>query len=721
MKLVDDLAQLCGIQSEYFDIRGSRRLTSPQTRRELIAAMSFGRSEAEFETHRDALLERRWCRPLPPVHVTHQHSASLPLTIDGPLDPSACWSWTIVLEDGGELRGTIDLCADGLVEQRKVRGKQRCRCRWTPGRTLPCGYHRLAVGRGGSEHAYSCALIVAPQSCYWPKSLLDGRLWGTCAQLYSLRSSQNWGIGDFKDLARLAQLCGQAGGATLGLNPLHALYAARPTHVSPYFPSNRLFLNPLYLSVEGVPGFDCGLEDELDVAALTRARSARSVDYPRVADLKYRALRALYRRHNAGHGHHRQRQDFLHFKREAGEALGRHAAFEALQRYLSTEGETAPTWQHWPHGLRDCGSSEVQRFVEAHRQEVEFYAYLQWQADRQLGRAAKVAEEAGLTLGLYRDLAVSIDPTGSEAWSNPKLFAHGAKVGAPPDPFSDTGQDWGLAPWIPDQLERQAYQPFIELLRANMRHAGALRIDHVMQLSRLFWIPPGGRALDGAYVQYPLADLSAIVALESQRNHCVVIGEDLGTVPADVREVMAERRLLGTRVMLFEREHDANFRAPQSYPHDAIITASTHDLPTLSGFWSGEDLEHRRRIHKLDQAAVEQAQHDRRRDRYQLLEALEREGLRPEGADPEDTTLNRKIAAAVHAYLAGSPAPLMLVQLEDLCGSKQQPNLPGTIDEHPNWRHRLEVDLESSFNSTLARAIRSAMTKARSRPSGKDL
>jgi 4-alpha-glucanotransferase len=528
------------------------------------------------------------------------------------------------------------------------------------------------------------------------------RSWGLTVQLYGLRSARDWGIGDFTDLGRLAGEAGWLGAATVGINPLHALFAAEPRHFSPYSPSSRGWLDFLYIDVTAVPGFaeDGAAQALAPAAAVATARAADLVDYAAVAALKRPLLEALFRHFRTREAQSALDPEFREFRRAGGEALTSFAVFEALHEHFTGQGMPF-SWRDWPAAMRDPHSAEVGEFAAAHAERVEFFQYLQWQADRQLGAAAAAGRRAGLALGLYRDLAVGVEPQGADAWTDQQLVAPGAAIGAPPDPLSRGGQNWGLAPFSPLVLRRQGFAPLIAALRANMRHAGILRIDHVMGLQRLYWIPDGSPATDGAYVNYPFHDLLRLVALESRRQDCAVVGEDLGTVPEGFRETMRAANALSYRVLVFERGDGARFAPPRDYPPLAAASAATHDLATLKGFWLGRDITWRERLGIYpDQAAAATEAQERRRDRHLLLEALAAEGLLPserfaEFLATDDTpTYTAELGEAIHIFLARSRARLMLVQLEDVTGEADQANLPGTIDGHPNWRRRLSVRLE---------------------------
>jgi 4-alpha-glucanotransferase len=412
---------------------------------------------------------------------------------------------------------------------------------------------------------------------------------------------------------------------------------------------------------------------------------------------------------------------FRDFQRRGGQSLADFAVFEVLQEHFLKEiGQFS--WRNWPVPMRNPRSLEVAEFVAAHRDRVEFFQFLQWEAERQLAHAARAGREAGLSIGLYRDLAVGADPNGAEAWADQELVAPGASIGAPPDALSRAGQNWGLAPVNPLVLRRQGFAPFIASLRANMRHAGILRIDHVMSLNRLYWIPSGMEARAGAYVKYPFGELVRLVALESQRHACAVVGEDLGTVPEGFRDAMRSANILSYRISVFERRKDGVFVPPGDYPELAAASAATHDIATLKGFWLGSDIEWRQRLGLYpDRQAQEAEATERGRDRSMLLEALVVEGLLapaqigaflPERGEPIYST---ELGDAILTYLARSRARLMLVQLEDVVGESEQANLPGTIDAHPNWRRRPARILEDILNGVELRRTATLIEEARLR------
>jgi (1->4)-alpha-D-glucan 1-alpha-D-glucosylmutase len=413
------------------------------------------------------------------------------------------------------------------------------------------------------------------------------------------------------------------------------------------------------------------------------------------------------------------RRAFEAFKRAGGEALRRQALFDALQAHFYVQDRSAWGWTAWPAAFRDPHAREVAAFAAEHAVRVDFFAWLQWQCARQRAHVASRAAECGLRIGLYTDLAVSVAREGADAWAAQDVYAMGASAGAPPDEFNVDGQDWGLPPAIPERLRDAGYAPFIALLRAAMQDAGALRIDHVMGLARLYWVPSATRPAHGAYVRYPFDELLGLLALESERHRCLVIGEDLGTVPDEVRHAMAANDILSYRVLLFERDATGNFVSPAAYPEPALAIASTHDLPTLAGWWEGADIRLRAaQAQRDDGASVDAALANRMRDRGRLLDALAKEGLLP-AVTPQDAALvpvlTPALAEALQVYLARTPSALLVVQPEDVFGVRLQANLPGATTGYPSWRNKLPVALEDQDADERFRTLVSRLARERPR------
>jgi (1->4)-alpha-D-glucan 1-alpha-D-glucosylmutase len=541
------------------------------------------------------------------------------------------------------------------------------------------------------------------ERCFQPPERAAGkRLWGLTVQLYGVRSRRNWGIGDFTDLAALLEFAAAHGGDVVGVNPLHALFPDNPAHISPYSPSHRGFLNVLYIDAEAVPEFSAcdaarrrvaGADFQARLAAL---RDAQLVDYPGVAQAKFEILRLLFDAFNA---EATRRKEFAAWRAAQGEALESFARYEALQAHFRAQDANVWGWPAWPAAYRDPAAPAVAAFAAEHAAAVDWHAWLQWLADAQLAAAAARARDLGMAVGVYQDLAVGANPGGAEVWRWQTVFAAGAYAGAPPDEINLVGQDWGLPPFVPHRLRAAGYQPFVEILQANMKHAGALRIDHVMGLSRIFWVPADTPATEGAYVHYPFEDMLGLLARESARSECLVIGEDLGTVPEGFRPRLAECGVLSYRPLIFERSDDAQFRLPGEVIPNALVAVSTHDLPTLRGFWRGIDNDARTALMLFPSGEVrERTIREREWDRGRLLWALEREGLLPPDVSKDPAAMpdiSPETVAAVHAFLARTPSQLMVVQPEDFLGVLEQANLPGTLEhQHPNWQRKLPAEIE---------------------------
>lgn len=573
----------------------------------------------------------------------------------------------------------------------------------------------VAVGDGAAELASLAAaptagepLLRAPAgvACHLPDWLAHGRAWGLAIQLYQLRSARSWGIGDFADLAALARLAAAEGADFVGLNPLHALFLAKPTRCSPFSPSNRRFLNPLYIAVGDLPGVDAGW---VPADALATVRASELVDYAAVAGLKLGALRRLWRTERG------DLRGFARFRAAGGEALERHARFEAISARMVADDHGAG-WSTWPAALQDPDGPDVAEFALRHADDVGFHAWLQWLADRQLGEARDAALAAGMRIGLYLDFAVGDALDGSSTWSDRHVTVPGVRVGAPPDYFSAAGQDWNLAPLSPVEMAATGAAPFGALIGAATRYAGALRIDHAMALWQLFLMPDGATPAEGTYVRFPVEAMIAALAEASRANRTVIIGEDLGNVPDGFRAVMDAARILSYRILLFERD-GAGFIAPGAYPRNALVCLSTHDLPTFQGWWRGDDIG-LRAGHGLiapEAAAAQAAARDV--ERRNLLGDLVAAGLlTADAAGHADLdTAPDAIVTAVHRHLAGAPSRLFAVRLEDLAGERAAVNLPGTVDAYPNWRRKLPVALEALPDQPLWRGIAAALRAERPR------
>jgi (1->4)-alpha-D-glucan 1-alpha-D-glucosylmutase len=699
-----------GLVPSYIDFWGQHQTLNDETLRELLKGMGFdahddGAMADELERIQSERARSDW-----PAALVVRQSSTQALTLS-PVHADQARHWRLRLEDGQALQG--DVGPTSIV--------------WP--QPLPLGYHQIDLLDAQGQPVAASALIVCPERCFQPEALQGSeRWWGPTVQIYALRSDRNWGMGDFTDLAQVVNMAARQGAAFVGLNPLHALFPHDPERASPYSPSSRQALNTLYLDVEAIADFDeCETAQECVRGAafqqrLHMLREASHIDYKGVAAAKHEVLGILYahfRRHHLTEKSSRGLQ-FRAFQKRHGLHLRQHALFDALQAHFHAQDSSVWGWKLWPQAYQDAHGDAVREFEAAHKVSIEYGEYLQWQAHLQLQAAAQLARLKGMPLGLYMDVAVGVNEGGAETWAAPGLYALGLHVGAPREEFNPAGQDWGLPPWIPSKLQAGRYQPFIEMLRANMRHAGALRLDHAMSLARLFWVPPGAGPAAGTYMRYPLDDLTAILALESQRQRCIVIGEDLGTVPEGFREHMAANGVLSYRPLYFERQHDGGFRPPGQWPVQALAVVGTHDLPTLRAWWRGEDIDVRARLGLFvsDEQRRQQVV-NRANERVQLLWLLESEGLWPQGASTHPDAVDDndpRFTEAVHTLVARSKAQLVSVQFEDVVQQLEQVNVPSTTEaQHPNWRVKLTVSLDELQQDARWQATCRIMRQARPR------
>ncbi|MBT8135452.1 MAG: 4-alpha-glucanotransferase [Gammaproteobacteria bacterium] len=722
---LDQLAQKAGVETGYYDFRGEHRTVPASSCRHILAAMGFDDRDAESQSAAILGLEDdSWQRLIPPVCIVRENGKrAVPLRMtERQLETRL--HWRLWYEDGRLLTGHLQPDTLGQAGQRDIQGTRYVCCESPLPADLGPGYHELVIHAPGRSEGWTCRIIVVPARCYEPPAITGGEnAWGIAVQLYSLRSGRNWGIGDFGDLKRLAWKAGRAGAQAIGLNPLHAAFPAHPEAYSPYRPSSRSFLNVLYIDVPGVPeapgcaALEQLVRDPAFRAQIEYLRDADRIDYAAVTEVKLAALRLLYEDFRSNHLRQAtaRAREFQQFVTEAGPPLETHALFDALHAHFARRNGGSAGWHDWPADYQDPCSDVVMRFALRHRDVIDFYQYLQWIADAQLAEAHAAALDAGMTIGLYRDLAVGVSPDGSETWANQRLYIADATVGAPPDALALRGQDWGLPPLHPKRLEQQSYAEFVHLIRNNMRDCGALRIDHVMGLLRLWWVPSGADATEGAYVYYPFEDLLGIVALESQRARCLVIGEDLGTVPEQIRDVLPASGVYSYRVLMFEKDQAGTFAEPHAYPRRAVATASTHDLPPLYSFWDGSDIRLRQQLSLYpDEQTANHTVAGRSRDRASIVQALRQQGL----AVNETDNMNTELMCAIHAFLARSRAAMVMCQPEDWLGMTEAVNIPGTTSStYHNWRRKLSQDIDSMLEHPAAQQLFTVLNEERSQTS----
>ena len=725
------LADRVGIMPDYVNHNGTeRRFTSNDTRLSLLAAMGFdASSEQAAEATIDSLDHTESEQIIDPVRViqiTDGETGTVALRL--PRGASTSWDWVLELhEESGRVhrsegrQSAPTPLSVGTNDHRAPHSDIETMELSLPARP-ELGYHRVRVilPTSDSEYHGDQCLIVTPSSCFTTAEAFgDRRLWGLWTNLYSIRSRNNWGVGELGDLRDLVSWANEVGAGFVGINPLHVSRNHGPD-ISPYRPVSRLYRNTIYLAIPTIPELEHCAEARRILASsefvdqLNALRSAKRANYERIDEIKRDVLRPLHRAFVERHrGKPTARgQSYAAYLETQGWTLTDFATFQVLDGFFRSADPPLGHSRHWPVEYRDPRSTAVETFRRDHADEIDFHCYLQFEIDRQLGDIARHAQALGLPIGLYQDLAIGASPDGSDPWSFPGLFVNEASIGAPPDDLGPEGQNWNLPPINPQRLRESGYEYWIRLLRNAFAHAGAIRIDHIMGLLRQFWIPRGCSGSAGAYVRYPADDLFAILALESRRHNALVIGEDLGTVPPGFTEMLEGWGVLSTRVLYFERDHHGEFRSPSQYSNRAMVTVNTHDLAPLEGYWEGSDLELRRQVGQI--ASDEQlsaAQAHRSRERDALTHALNREGLAPDSG----STDHAQRCAAVHAFIARSPAPLIGISLDDLAGETEPINLPGVDPtRHPCWSRRMGIPLEAIRSFPAAIQTISAVQSERS-------
>jgi 4-alpha-glucanotransferase len=647
------LAEQAGVAPRWRDYRGRMQDVAPKTLRAVLAAIGVtARTDAEIRESRQRLQQQQRAE-LPPLLVV---DAGQPITL--PIPPAR---FRVLHEDGTPLEGRSQEANGGSV---------------LPAIEIP-GYHLLEIGTA------QATLAVAPSRTFSLANAGAGRQpWGLAVQLYSLRRDGDGGIGDFKALRRFVRSAADHGAAAVAISPVHAQFSADPDRFSPYAPSSRLALNVLHADAEelGV----APVEDAASTSERERLEALPLIDWPAAARARLARFRRVYDQIESGPAS--LRQEFAEFCTRRPD-LESHARFEALHAHHFGADRTRWHWRSWPEQYRDPRSPAVDTFARAHAGDVRFHLFLQFLAERQLAAAQAEARSAGMQIGLIADLAVGTDSGGSQGWSRQDEMLIGLTVGAPPDLLNTQGQNWGVVAFSPTGLARHGFGGFIDMLRAALRHAGGMRVDHVMGLRRLWVIPEGAGATDGAYLRFPCDEMLRLVALESQRHHGIVLGEDLGTLPDGFQDQLRDRGIMGMRVLWFERDDHA-YRSPSTWAPGAVAMTSTHDLPTVAGWWSGRDLDWRRELNMIgDEQAVWFEYENRNRDRARLWDAFRDSGAAI-GDMPPPETPGPAVDAAV-GHVGRAACELVMLPLEDALAQTEQPNLPGTTHEHPNWRRRV--------------------------------
>jgi 4-alpha-glucanotransferase len=683
-----ELAGVAGISVEWRDYAGDPREVAPDTLRSVLTALGLPcATKDDIAESRERMTQAAGIAGLPPLVTA---SAGAPTRL--PIGPDAPRSALLLAEAGGERDVRLHAYRNGAE---------------LPVISEP-GYHRLLIG------SREIVLAVAPERATTIEDVAEGaHPWGRAAQIYILRHQGDGGIGDAEGVAQLAEAAARAGADMLGLSPVHALFSAEPHHYGPYSPSSRLFLNPLHAAPELLFGpervaaarMQAGVAEEF-----ARLESLELIDWPAAAHAKLGLLRALFAQFSADADiPDALRADFAQFQADGGDLLAGHARFEALQAEQLSHDPGWGDWRTWPSDLHDAHGPAVAIFAAAHRREVLFHTFLQWVTDRSLGAAQLRARRAGMRIGLLADLAVGIDPAGSQAWSRAGEILTGLAIGAPPDLFNRNGQQWGITSFSPRALRSGGFAPFLATLRAALRNAGGVRIDHAMGLRRLWVVPAGASPADGAYLDYPLTDMLRLLALESYRHRAVVVGEDLGTVPEGFRDSLAGHGAYGMRVLWFEREGHA-FTPPSRWDTPAMAMTSTHDLPTLAGWWQGADIALRAEHGVLGRGQRrDELESERDADRAAIWHAITQSGA-ARGRPPEQA---EAFVDAALRHVAGSACELCLLPLEDVLGQVDQPNLPGTSGEYPNWRRRTPGEVATLLDNAAPARRLEAVAAAR--------
>jgi len=695
----------CGIDREYWDIFHKRHETSHETLRRVLCALGWDLSSHDaIEGERLRRFELQSSTVVPATIVLSEAKKTVPVTL--PEGETGSLYFEVLLEDGQNVAGSVEI-SQLLVTQRTFNGDH-----WRATHLLdlpaevPLGYHALKLSVNGRSVGQGNA-IVCPDCSYTTRSSANGgRSAGLNVALYGLRSSRNWGCGDFTDLKALLEWSwNEVGFSFVGLNPLHALHNRVPFNTSPYLPLSIYYRNSIYLNIEAVPEFSksrraqCFFQSAGVQQKIQELRQSEFVEYAEVDRLKHRFLKVLYREFRRGDVRDSERQRrFADYCQCEGDLLHKYALYRALDEVLHTQNRNLWTWREWPPEYQSPDSEEAQRFAREHSRTVEFNKYVQFLIDEQLSAVQAYAKEIGMPIGLYHDLAVATDWCGSDLWAHRRFYVNGCRVGAPPDDFSPQGQDWGFPPPDSEAHRDNGYRLYRQSIRKAVEHGGALRIDHVMRLFRLFWIPEEMGASQGTYVRDRATDLMRILALESVRSKSVIVGEDLGTVTDEIRDMLGSFGILSYRLLYFEKNTETDsFKHSYEYPQRALVSSTTHDLPTLAGFWRFRDIEARRSAGLVDEAGYWNQMEDRKREKQRLLELLHSENLLPSQyslnaeAIPE---LDGDLHNAVIGFLAQVPSTFLLLNQEDFTKETEQQNLPGSTAQYPNWQRKMKAKIE---------------------------
>jgi 4-alpha-glucanotransferase len=695
-----------GVEREFWDIFGNYHVASADTEARILG--SLGVDVSSRDTVEEARMRRFEQRTavLPDTSVVTENDQAVDISLPATLNAPGI-HLELMLEDGRVL--SADYAAGEIPIASEL---QRGGLRWFVYRAplpagTPLGYHTLRVSMEGLPSPVAeASVIVCPERAYLSERLQrGGRTAGIAVTLWGLRSKRNWGCGDFTDLRALTDWIAEDVRASfIGLNPLHAIHNRSPYNTSPYLPLSIFYKNFIYLDVQRIPEFSgCDVaERELSSEAVQREitdlRNSEFVEYERVSQLKKRFLKILFDKFQQNiRGNSKRGVAFEEYCSREGELLEKFALYCALDEFLHSQDKSRWTWLDWPEEYWDPGSEACRAFAREHREALDFYKYVQFVIEEQLAEAQEYTKTKGMAIGLYHDLALATDSAGADLWAYRNFYVTGCRVGSPPDAFSPKGQDWAFPPPNTITHAEDGYRLFRASIQKVVNYGGALRIDHVMRLFRLFWIPDGIEAANGVYVKDNAIDLLRILALESVRSRNIVVGEDLGTVTDEMRETLARFGILSYRLLYFEKRKDGSFIASGEYPRQALVASTTHDLPTIAGFWTRRDIEARRAAGLVDENGYRAQLSDRQREKQRMLDVLHEERLLPEdytrnSADVPE--LDGILHNAVIGFLARAPSALLLLNQEDLTKETEQQNLPGSTSQYPNWRRKMRFAVD---------------------------
>ncbi len=689
--LLDTLAERLGVSDGYHALNGDYIKADAVSKR--AALRGFGidtEDEGKVAAQLDAL--KKIAARVIPKTIVRRQSENISLAPKTPSGrPEQEITWRLLLETGDTVSGKAS--SEGYIEIKNG---------------LPLGYHQLEL-QLPADFIVSSNLIIAPDSA----KATDQKLCGITLPLYGLRSARNWGVGDYEDLALIAENAAAEGLDFVGINPVHALFPKKSTLYSPYSPSSRRYFNVMHIAPDMVPELNKSrigkvvLREIFTSQEYSHARGAALVDYELVYRLKWRALHTAFQVMENHKPSNARKKAFLKFIEKEGESLQRHALFEAIAEFLVTENEPLYDWTKWPQDLQDPNTQASRSFAEKHASSLRFYTFLQWLAAEQLAQAQQRAKAAGMKVGLYLDVAVGMVPGGAETWGNKDEVATNVSLGAPGDAANPDGQKWNLAPLNPEALKQTGFKLFRETLGATMANAGMVRIDHILGVNRSFWAPLSLNHA-GAYVSYPSAELLAIIALESARHDCCVVGENLGIVPSGFNELLHSYGLLGCTLLPFARTQDGAFLKAHEYQNMQLASLGNHDFPTIRGYWEGADIEVQQKLGiGAGKQKIARDLYLRDRDREAILQLLGSENMLPDSIKLSDLSqqFSPALNEALHRFIARTSTCAVALQLEDLLGLREQSNLPGTTNEYPNWRRKIDVPLEQIFETIAVKAL----------------